>query len=172
MKMILKLQGHTLMELVIVITILGVLSVGAMQILLEGYQAYSAGKEASDANWQGEVALARMGREIHLISSPNSIDTTSTASTFIFTDLDGTVITYSLSGTTLQRAEDASAAQALAAGISSATFDYYDATGTAVTPPLSSTTAPTIRYVQITLVILKNNNTYTLKTTINARNLL
>lgn len=167
-----RMQGYTLMELIIVITILGMLSVASMEFVLIGFQAYSTGKDASDANWQGLVALSRMGREIHLIRSPNSIDTTSTAALFKFTDEDGTTITYDLSGSNLQRTEGASAAQILADGLSSVTFNYYNSAGASVTPPLSSVTAPTIRYVQITLVVLKNNSNYTLQTTINARNLI
>jgi prepilin-type N-terminal cleavage/methylation domain-containing protein len=171
MKILSRAYGYTMMELIIVITILGLLAAGSMQLIFQGYQAYSTGKQASDANWQGLIALSRMGREIHLIASPNSIDSASTASTLTFTDNSNTTITYSLSGTNLQRAEGATAAQNLADGISSMTLNYYDSSGTAVTPPLTTTTAATIDYVQITLVILKNNASYTLQTTINARNL-
>lgn len=167
-----RIQGYTLIELLLVIVILSIIAAATMSPLIEAFEAYIGGEGISIANWQGIVAQSRISREIHIINSPNAIDTSSTASLFKFTDIYGTTITYSVSGTTLQRTEGASAAQNLADGVSSLTFTYYDSTGTTVTPPLSSATAATIRYIQVSIVIVLNGVNYTATTTINARNLI
>ena len=57
-------QGFTLVELVIGIVLLGVIAALGSVMLREGFNAYFAGRDLTDADWQARVALGRMTREL------------------------------------------------------------------------------------------------------------
>lgn len=152
-------RGFTLIELIIVITLSGILMAVVTTILATGFSAYMTGKNILDADAQGRLGIERMVRDIRTISSPTSIATAS-SSQLVFTDFGGTSITYQLSGTTLQRNSNA-----LADGVQSLTFNYYDKDG--------NTTATTslIRYIAISLNVTQGNTNYTLSTAVYPRDL-
>lgn len=152
-------SGFTLVELIMVIIITGLITAAVSQIIAQGFNAYLSGKNATEADWQGRVAMERMARDLRMIQSPSSI-TTATSNQIVYTDTTGTSITYQLSGTTLQRNS-----QTLATGINSLTLSYFDKTGT------STGTLTAIRYITISLNITQSNANYTLTTSIYPRNL-
>jgi len=152
--------GFTMIELIIVIVILAVLSAIALPMLTAGFNGYFTQRNLSDANWQGRLALSRMSRDIRSIPSAGNI-TTATSTQFTFTNSSNASVSYTLSGTALQRN-----GITLANGVSAVTFGYYTSAG-AVTATISA-----IRYVSITLNITENNTNITLETVVDLRNII
>src|SRR3990167_5753588 len=97
-----KKKGFTLIELVIVITIVGIAAsiIGAM--LLGTINAWTFKVNRYDLLWDGRLALDRMTREIRAIKNTTSVTTASSAQ-FRFTNTGDADITYSLSSTNLNR---------------------------------------------------------------------
>jgi prepilin-type N-terminal cleavage/methylation domain-containing protein len=154
-----KNRGFTLIELIIVIVLLGIISVIATKMLAQGFNAYLTGKNILNADWQGRLAMERMVRDIRAIRSPTAGITTATATQLAFTDTNGTDIVYQVSGSNLMRNS-----QVLADGVQSITFSYFNQNG-ATTGVLSA-----IDYITIILNITQNNTTFSLTTSVNARN--
>jgi len=152
--------GFTLLELIIVIILTSLIAVVVSKIIAQGVQAHYTAKNVLDADWQGRLGMERMARDIRAVGS-NSTITTATATQLVFTNIAGTSITYSLSGTYLMRNT-----QILADGINALSFTYFDNTGT------STATLSLIRYVGIALTITKNNTNFSLSTAVYLRNLL
>lgn len=155
-----KRNGFTLIELIIVIAIMAVLSAIALPMLHAGFNSYFTERNLNDADWQGRLALSRMERDIANIPS-TAVISTATSSQFTFTNNNNNSVSYTLSGTHLQRN-----ALTLAQGIASATFGYFDKEGD------TTSTIANIRYVSITLNITQNNTDITLQTVINLRDIV
>lgn len=153
-------RAFTMIEFIIIIVILSVLSVIALPMIQAGFNAYFTQRNLSDANWQGRLALARMSRDIRNIPSAGNIST-ATSTQFTFTDNGNNSVSYTLSGTTLQRN-----ALTLANGITSATFGFYDSAGA------TTGTINNIRYVSVELNITQGNTNTTLQTVINLRDVI
>jgi prepilin-type N-terminal cleavage/methylation domain-containing protein len=158
-----KQQGFSFIELVMVIVIIGIIAGMSTLLLSQGFNAFFSSETLLDANWQGQLAMQRMARDIQLIRSPADIST-ATASQLSFTDINSNSISYTLSGSNLTLTVNA-VTQILATGLSSLTFTYYDKNG--VTPPAN--TAAT-RYIKITCVVTQNSVNYTLITAAYPRN--
>jgi len=152
-------QGFTLIELVIVIVILSIIAAVASQMLAQGFNAFLKAQNVTDANWQGQVALERMIRDIRTVRSANDISS-STSTTFSFVNLAGTSMTYTLSGSNLTLNGNV-----LASGVNSLTFTYYDQNGN-VGPSTAN-----IHYVNIDLAIAEGNASYNLSTGVYLRDL-
>lgn len=155
-------NGFTLVELIIVITIMAVLSVIALPMLHAGFNSYFTQRDLNDADWQGRLALSRMTRDLQNI--PNTGDITTASSTQLtFVDNTNTTVTYTIpvTSTNLQRN-----GLNLAQGVSALTFGYFDKNGAIA----ASTSA--IRYIAVTLNITRNNTNITMQTVIYLRNLV
>lgn len=159
MRTIKKQRGFTLIEFVMVIVLMGIIASVAAGILAEGLNNLLISRKLTDANWQGQFALERMIRDIRFVRSSSDI-TTSTASEFAFTDINGNSIDYKLTGTSLVQGS-----QTLADGISGLTFTYYDKNGA------SGATGSAIRYVTISLNVTQNDTNYTVSTSAFLRDL-
>lgn len=155
-----KARGFTLIELIIVILLMGIIMAVASKMLSQGLTGYLTSKNLIEAEWQGQIGLERMARDIHLIRSLGDISTAS-ASQLIYTDTSGTSITFQLSGTTLMRNS-----QVLADGVQSLIFSYFNKNGA------STSTLSDIRYITISLNVTQNNTNITLTTSIYPRNLV
>lgn len=153
-----RIHGFTIIELIIVIVILSILAVIALPMLSSGFNAYFTARNLSDANWQGRLALARITRDLRALTSNNNI-TTATATQLTFTNNANTSVSYTISGSNLERN-----ALTLANGVSSVTFDYYTSAGAA------TAVIANIVYISITLNITQNNTNVTLETVIDLRN--
>ena len=156
-------EGFTLLEMVMVILILGIIIAMSSALLSQGLSGFSEGEDIINANWQGQIAMERMTRDILAIRSPVSI-TTITAGNFAFTDIDNNTISYSLSGTNLTLTQNGSSVT-LAQGVQSLTFSYFDENG------LSTATASLVHMIRVSLNITQNGAAYTLTTAIYPRNL-
>jgi len=152
-------QGFTLIELVITIVLTSIIAVISFDMLSQGLTAYLTAKNVTHADQQARLALARMSRDLRSVSSSSAI-TTATASQITLTNLSGTSISYSLSGTNLLYNT-----QVLVDGIGSLTFTYYDINGN------TTATISAIRYISVSLGVTGNNANFTVSTTMFPPNL-
>ena len=148
-----KIQGFTLIELIIVIVIISILSGMSVQLLKLGFTAYFYGQNVMDADSQARVALARITNDLHNLRSTSDI-TTASASALIFTDLYGNAVSYQVSNSQLQRNN-----LVLANNAQSITFRYYDSAGALLTTPVIGANIALIQYIKLTLVISSFNYT-------------
>jgi prepilin-type N-terminal cleavage/methylation domain-containing protein len=150
-------NGFTLVELVITIAILAMVAAGCATLVAKGMDAFFAGRDALDAEWQGRIALERMTREIRNIRSDADIST-ATSNTISFIDNAGNQISYYTSGSQLLRQSPfAGTAQVLADGIV-LTFAYYDGSGAV------ATIANNIRYIVINVNVTYGGANFNLTT--------
>ena len=161
-------KGFTLIELVIVITIVGIAASIIGAILLGAIDAWTFKFNRNDILWDGRLAIDRMTREIRTIKDSASVTTASSAQ-FRFIDAGNKDITYSLSSTNLNRTEDG-AANLLAENVSSFAFTYYDASDTVISVPAVSPSATDIRRVRINLTLTKNGQNVYLQSDASPKN--
>jgi type II secretory pathway pseudopilin PulG len=152
-----QMKGFTYIELILVMLLMSIITVVSTRILSQGFASYLNMQYLTEANWQGQLAMERMILDIRNIGSVNNI-TAYTASTFSFKNVNGTAISYTLSGTNLTLN-----GHTLASGISALTFSYYDKNGN------SGATQANIEYVTINLTVTKNNTNYSMKNSIYVR---
>jgi len=136
-------SGFTLIEIVITIVLLSIISGLAAMIILAAARSYSREQDRSDAHYQTRLAMERMAREIRTIRQPTELGTTALGTIdpnptngLIFTDVTGTTITYSLTGTNLNRTINA-AKSPLADGVTLLEFRHYDNANVLTTVPAS-----------------------------------
>jgi prepilin-type N-terminal cleavage/methylation domain-containing protein len=98
--------GFSLVELIVVMVVLGIIaSMGAI-VVRDGMLGYLRGREITSADWQGRLALERITRELRDVAAPNYSNIAATScgtSTFTFSDIRSTLISYTQSTTTLLR---------------------------------------------------------------------
>ena len=148
-----KRQGFTLVELIIVITIVGIIAGVVGSILLKAIDAWTFKFKRNDILWDGRLAINRMVREIREIKDLASV-TTASGSEFRFLNVDDADITYNLSSTDLNRTEDG-VTNLLAEDVSSLSFTYYDSNGSTISAPTVSPSDTDIRRVRIDLTLTK-----------------
>ncbi len=152
-----KQLAVTLVELIIAITLTGIVAGILGTIMKQVSTNYIVARDINETNWQTRLALFRLERELG-----NTIGLVSvSASTLQFlSGQDGSTITYSRSGTQLQRSSTG-----LANHISALSFSKLNSSlGTATT--LAST-----RCISITLTVTNENQTTPLSSTVCPRNL-
>jgi prepilin-type N-terminal cleavage/methylation domain-containing protein len=161
-----KHKGFTLIEVIMVITLLGTLAAVIALPLIQGVRGWFAVSTRAGIADSGRVALERMVREIKNIETkevaieptePPSpcIASTADATTLPFSGADGDLAncnttTFSLSGSQILRN-----GTPLANNIQSLAFGYYNAANTPLTPPLTPPTIATIRRISIEIVAEK-----------------
>mgnify|MGYP003394064802 CR=1 FL=1 len=161
-------KGFTLIEVIIVITIVGIVSVIIGSMLLGVVKAWTFKINRNDILWDGRIALDRITREIRTVKNNTSV-TTASSSQFRFTDAGNKDITYSLSSTNLNRTENGTA-NLLAADVSALTFTYYDTNGNTIATPTVSPSATNIRRVRINLTLTKNGQNIYLQSDASTKN--
>ncbi len=123
--------GVTLVELMIALSLTGLVAAGTGLFLQEGQDAYQTGAGRSEVQQNTRVALDRMIRELR--TGKAIVNGTATSITFQFIDEGSTLVTvtYSLNGTDLQRNQTAPAApgpqpETVIGGVTSLALTYYD----------------------------------------------
>ena len=166
----LKSRGFTLIELIITIVIGGIISGMAALILMQGVKAYTDEQSRSDVHYQARSAMERMAREIRTARSASEIGTAvlgtitgNPTNSFIFVDVSGTNITYSLGGTTLNRTVGG-VPSALAQGVTTLQFQHYTSAGVLTTAPAS------VWLIEINLTDTQGTQTLQMLTRVHPRN--
>jgi prepilin-type N-terminal cleavage/methylation domain-containing protein len=145
-------RGFTLIEIIITIVIVGIISGIAAMIILQGVRAYSDEQSRSDMHYQARFAVERMAREMRMIRQSTEFGainspavpvlgtiTNNPSNVFSFVDMTGTTVTYSLTGTTLNRS--AGGVNALAQGVTALSFTCFDNAGNQLANGSASTSA-------------------------------
>ena len=128
-----KIQGFTLVEIVITIVLLGIVSGLAAMIIMQGVMSYGDEQARSNVHYQARLAMVRMGREIRQIRSRADI-TTMLNVDLRFTDVNGSNIGFTWVNPNLSRWNGVGN-DVLASGIAAFTFSYYQQDGVTVATP-------------------------------------
>lgn len=156
-------KGFTLIELTIVMVIIGIVAVIGGVILIQAFEAGNASRNLIDATWQSRLALQRMTDEIR--EAHNIISTTDNQHILSFTSINGTTITYNLSGNHLVRNNTT-----LADSVTALTFTYLNTNNQTLT--YSPLDIDTVRCINISTTISKNHVTTSFQTLACPRNML
>jgi prepilin-type N-terminal cleavage/methylation domain-containing protein len=167
--------GFTLVELIITIVLVGIIAGIAAILTLQGVSSYTVQDLRADLTNQGRLAIERMAREIRAIRQTGEIGTTKVGATWtisgnptsslIFTDLTGTDIIYSLSGSMLNRTMGGVDA-AMADGVTTLQFNHYDRTGALTTTPAD------VWQVQIDLTVTRGGESQDFRIRVHPRNFM
>ena len=136
-------KGFTLIELVLSMTLLGIVAVTAGMLIYQGTRSFEALSDQKEVTQRATLALERVSRELRVMKcttsgnscAPSGTDVpvmTSTELRFFNSFLEGRGLR--LDGTSLMLREGAGAADpeyVLAAGVSSFAFEYLKANGAA-----------------------------------------
>lgn len=161
-------KGFTLIELVITMVLIGIIAYIVATALSTGITAYFTTDFRKEALDQARIAMERITREIRNVRSSADI-TTADATTFTFTDVSGTPISFALSGGNIDRTSVTT--NTLATGISSASiFTYLLSTGATTQSPIPAE-IPLIKRIKIDITATKNTESVTLQSEVWPRNL-
>lgn len=157
--------GFTIIEMLIVITIISLVSAGAVLPVLQGIITYNKATNLIEANWQAQYALERIVRELRSMNGPGALTSTNTSS-ITFNDLNGNLITYSLNSSqqlTRTNANGLKAAEVLANGISGLAFTYQTTT-------FSTATNLTTAYIIVSITVNYNGANFVATNSVYLRN--
>jgi prepilin-type N-terminal cleavage/methylation domain-containing protein len=161
---ILHQSGFSLVELIVVIVVLGTVAGMGAIVMRDGILGYLRGRENSSADWQGRLALERITRELRDVAAPNYSNIAATScgtSTFAFSDVNSTPISYTLSTTTLLRN-----GQPLADNLSANGLRFYCLQSDGQT---YSTVPSAVYYISVSMVVSTANTSATYRGTIKPR---
>jgi len=154
-------NGFTLIELVMVIVLTAIIGTLGARILTSGFSSYATGKDLLEIEWQGNLALERLGRDLRIIRSATNADLTiSPGNRINFIDINGDTISYVLLGTTLQRN-----GETLADDISSLSFTYLRSDG-----KTTATNTNQVHYIVVSLTSTSGDLSKNIRTVIHPRN--
>jgi len=155
-------RGFSLVEVIVVIVVLGIVAGMGAIVVRDGMLGYLRGREITSADWQGRLAFERITRELRDVAPPgySSIAATSCGtSTFTFSDISSTPISYTLSTTTLLRN-----GQPLADNVSGLRFYCLQSD---VQPTV---TPANVYYITVSMIVSTANTNATYRDTVRPRN--
>ena len=158
-------HGFSLVELIVVIVVLGTVAGMGAIVMRDGMLGYLRGREITSADWQGRLALERITRELRDVAAPNSSNIGATScgnSTFVFSDIYGMPISYTLSTNTLLRN-----GQPLADNLALNGLRFYCLQSDGQT---YSTVASAAYYVTVSMVVSTDNTSASYRGTVKPRN--
>ncbi|MDH5633388.1 MAG: prepilin-type N-terminal cleavage/methylation domain-containing protein [Gammaproteobacteria bacterium] len=134
--------GFSLMEMVIVITIMGVISALVGSFLSAGFSSYVAGSRANELVGSTAPVVERLKREMREIRSSSDIASW-TGTQLNFIDVNGNTISWQIAGNQLLRNT-----QVMLSGVNVAAFTYLQADGQSL--PAANTD---IRLISFTVTV-------------------
>ena len=171
-------KGFTLIEMIMVITLLGIVAAIIAIPLLQGAKGWFAATTREGITQSGRIGIERMARETRNTARVDSVTvlcptppcpciSAASATSITFSDLSGDLtncnsITFSLSGTNLYRCPDPACATQYtqADNISSLTIRYYRSDNFWINEdPISAANRPLIRRLSIEIVSTKGTET-------------
>lgn len=156
------MPGFSLVELIVVIAVLGVVASMGVVVVRDGMLGYLRGREITSADWQGRLALERIARELRDIAPPaGGVASIASCggSTFAFSDINGTPISYTQSASTLLRN-----GQPLADNVTGLRFYCLQSNVQATITPGAA------YYVTVSMVVSTANTSATYRSTVKPRN--
>ncbi len=159
-----KVRGFTLIEAVMVIVIVGILAGGSSMYIKQVMDTWNFQNFREEAVSQGRIGLIRMTREIRQIKGPFNV-TAANQTVFSFVDHNDNAISYSLSGTNLNRNSNL-----LLSGVNNFTFSYYDVNNTLVTSPILAPNSTNIYRINIDFQVQSGSQTKRLRSQVWPRN--
>lgn len=165
-------RGFSLIEMMIVVGVLGLITLGLVTFFMGGTKSWVAGQSQLEAQRNARQAMDRMVREIRegkklLSSSDRDTIIINFPSSFGKND-----VTYQLNGIIIDR-EVNSTSNPVIDNVQSLAFNYFDSSDLEVTLPLTVETASKISKVHIDLQVDVDddgNSDITLNTDVNLRN--
>jgi len=168
-----SMTGFTLIEMIMTIVILGVIVALGANMIGGSMLAYFAGRDLTELDTRGRMAVERLTRELRAVRSATATDLNiATLGQVRFNDMRGNSVCFYLAGTQLMRSADFAAAcgttgpQVLVDGVSALNFTYLLNDG------VNATNNPTLVYyiiVQYTVTVSGANHTY--RATVHPRNI-
>ncbi|MFA4906150.1 MAG: hypothetical protein WC645_06570 [Candidatus Margulisiibacteriota bacterium] len=157
-------RGYTIIELVIIITLLGLLSFVFGAFITESMDAWVFVKARENALGTSRYAIERMVTELRRIQKPNMIITSAT-SEVSFVDIEGGTVTFSQEATNLLRNSDILATGLVNGSGNGLRFTYLDVNGNPT--PINQN----IRSIRVWLKLNKFGQTMILESAAKVRNL-
>ncbi|MBU2035149.1 MAG: prepilin-type N-terminal cleavage/methylation domain-containing protein [Candidatus Omnitrophota bacterium] len=161
-----KARGFTLIEAIMVIVIVGILAGGSSMYIKQVINLWSFQNFREEAVSQGRIALIRISREIRQIKDPYSVNAAN-QTVFSFVDYNNNTISYSLSGTALNRNSNL-----LISGVNNLAFSYYDDNNQPVVSPTLAPYRTNIYRINIDFQVQSGGQTKNLKTQVWPRNFI
>ncbi|MFH1398051.1 MAG: type II secretion system protein [Candidatus Omnitrophota bacterium] len=159
-----KVRGFTLIEAVMVIVIVGILAGGSSIYIKQVMDTWNFQNFREEAISQGRIGLIRMTREIRQIKGPFNV-TAANQTVFSFVDYNDNAISYSLSGTNLNRNSNL-----LLSGVNNFTFSYYNITNQLVAAPILAPNSTNIYRINIDFQVQSGSQTKRLRSQVWPRN--
>lgn len=170
-------KGFTLIELVLSMTLLGIVAVTAGMLIYQGTRSFEALSGQKDVTQKAALALERVSRELRVMKctpsgnscAPSASDApvmTATELRFVNSSFEGRGLR--LDGTTLMLRDGTGAADpeyALASAVSSLAFEYLKADGS------TASSAPDIWIINVNMAILNGQAAIDVKASVHPRGL-
>jgi len=155
-------KGSTLIELIMVITVIGIISLVLAPFISSTLDSWFFNKTERDCLFSARLAINRMVREIRQIDDTDSVNTF-TATEFEFVDENSTTINYQQSGTSLMRNTNELTDKLQNPGGLTLTYLDTDGNVTAVSTD--------IRMVRIQLILTSGESSITIQSLSRFRNI-
>jgi len=157
--------GFTLIEMVVTLLVAAVLFGLGATVISGGFRTYFLGREITQNDWQGRLALERMTRELRIVRTPTGADLDiSAAGQITFIDFAGNTIVYRQTGNTIERSQNGGAFQPLADNVSALSFTYLWSNGT--TPEPTGGSSANVYYITVSFTVSSTNASATYRGTV------
>lgn len=163
-------NGFTLIELIIVTALIGILTGVIALIFAVGLKTWSSGMGRANLRQDGNLAIEIMVREL---SQAKSFTTAQSSQVKFDADIDDDgideQITFAISGANLTRTVDGTAA-VLISNLQAFDLLYRDLNDVSMAFPITGGDRDNIRIIIMSLILNKGDETFTLSSSVYARN--
>lgn len=127
----LKLEGASLVEMMVTIVLIGIIAAVTTRMLLSGAGAFNSVSSRNDTLHSNRISLEMLMKDLRAIKSSNDI-TTATSSQLVFNNINDEQINYHFTNGILYKNSNM-----IMKGLSSFQFTFYDDNGTIINSPVS-----------------------------------